>query len=80
MSEDKIFTEWDYVLKLTEYELHRVTIIHDNADSSGVNSANSAIIFTVELDDKFGGNGITYFGDSKLDCLKQAYADFKRHF
>ena len=65
-------TEWDYVLKLTKEELNSVTIIHDNADFSG---ANCAIKFTIGLDKKYG-NGVTYFGDTKLDCLKKAYNEY----
>lgn len=65
-------TEWDYVLKLTEQELHSVTIIHDNADFDG---ANSAITFTIALNKKYG-DGVTYFGDSKLECLKKAYDEY----
>lgn len=66
------FNEWDYILKLTEKELHSVTIIHDNADFDG---ANAVIRFTVACDKKYG-LGVNYYGDTKLDCLRKAYEDF----
>ncbi len=66
-------TEWDYILKLTEKELHSVIIIHDNADFIG---ENSVIVFKITLDKKYGGDGVAYFGDTKLDCLKKAYNEY----
>ena len=62
-------SEWDYVLKLTDKELHNVTIVHDNADYDG---ENCCIIFTIILDEKFG-QGVQFYGDTKLECLEKAY-------
>jgi hypothetical protein len=67
--------EWDYVLALTENELHSVTIIHDNADFFG---ANSVVIFTVKLHEYFG-SGVRFEGDSKLECLKKAFTSMKKY-
>lgn len=68
---NKELTEWDYILLLTKDEMHNVTIWHDNPDFFNK--------FDCRIDYTFFSNGTletkTYFGASKLSCLKKAYRE-----
>ncbi len=64
-AKDKLLAEWNLVLKLTTDECSSVTIHHDNADFNGENCA-----ITHETILK---KGITFYGETKLECLERAY-------